>query len=281
MSRKRRQRCEKRETKDKLGVVSNFSDSNRASPSWLRCRELTVQFGSARPAVQSVTCDFEAGKITSLVGPSGCGKTTVLRTLASLQAPTAGTIEVSPPARPERGEIAFVFQQPTLLPWRTAIENVMLPLQLGIDQVDGASTRQRAVEELLAMELREDALERYPHELSGGMRMRVSLARALVTRPTVLLLDEPFAALDDMLRATLGELLHRRWSERPFTMVLVTHNIGEAVISSHRIHVMREGMLATTFENTLAWPRDESLRTSAEYVDLYRGISDSLRGVAL
>ena len=176
--------------------------------------------------------------------------------------------------------MAFVFQQPTLLPWRTAIENVMLPLQLGIDPVDGASIRQRAREELAAMDLREEAFERYPNELSGGMRMRVSLARALVTRPTVLLLDEPFAALDDMLRTTLGELLLRRWTERPFTMVLVTHNIAEAIMLSHRLLVMREAELAMTINNAMEWPRNENQRTSSTFAELYRQVSDSLRGAS-
>lgn len=258
--------------------MESIIETNRVSPSSLRCRDLIVQFGSARAAVQGIDCEFQAGKITSLVGPSGCGKTTVLRSLARLQTPTAGLIEVTPPARAELGQMAFVFQQPTLLPWRTAIENVMLPLQLGIDPVDGSSIRQRASEELTAMELREDAFERYPHELSGGMRMRVSLARALVTRPMVLLLDEPFAALDDMLRATLGELLLKRWAARPFTMVLVTHNIAEAILLSHQILIMREGRLTDAINNPMRWPRSEDQRTTADFVDLYRRVSGSLRG---
>jgi NitT/TauT family transport system ATP-binding protein len=254
------------------------AESKREGPSSLRCREMSVQFANSRPAVDTVSCEFPAGLVTSLVGPSGCGKTTLLRTLARLQAPTAGSIEVVPPARPERGEVAFVFQQPTLLPWRSAMENVMLPLQLGIDPVAGASIRDRARTELLAMELNADSLERLPTALSGGMRMRVSLARALVTRPSVLLLDEPFAALDDMLRTTLCELLLRRWSERPFTIVLVTHNIGEAAMLSHHVLVMRDGKIGQAFDNEMPWPRTEAVRTSPSFGEFYRRISDALRG---
>jgi len=195
-----------------------------------------------------------------------------------LQVPTTGFIEMIPPALAEQGEISFVFQQPTLLPWRSAIENVMLPLQLGIDPVAGESIHDRAREELLAMELDKDALERLPGALSGGMKMRVSLARALVTRPSVLLLDEPFAALDDMLRTTLCDLLLRRWSQRPFTIVLVTHNIGEAAMLSHHVLVMRDGKIGQSFDNDLPWPRTEAVRTSPLFGEFYRRISNALRG---
>ncbi len=259
-------------------VVVAKVETKRVGPSSLRCCELSVQFTRLRSAVDEVSCEFQAGLVTSLVGPSGCGKTTLLRTLARLQTPTSGSIEVDPPARAERGEVAFVFQQPTLLPWRSALENVMLPLQLGIDPVVEASIRDRAREELLAMELDESSLERLPTALSGGMKMRVSLARALVTRPSVLLLDEPFAALDDMLRTTLCELLLRRWSQRPFTMVLVTHNIGEAAILSHHVMVMRDARILHSFDNELPWPRTEVVRTSPQFGEFYRRISAALHG---
>jgi NitT/TauT family transport system ATP-binding protein len=248
------------------------------SPS-LRCDSLTVQFGASRPAVDGVCYEFEAGTITALVGKSGCGKTTLLRSLAQLQQPTSGVIISSPTVDATRGEISFVFQQPTLLPWRTAIDNVALPLHLIANNASKEDIRCRVREELRAMELDEDAFTRFPGELSGGMKMRVSLARALVTRPAVLLLDEPFAALDDMLRGTLGDLLLRRWSERPFTMILVTHNIAEAALLSHRVVVMRQGKMSHTLDNPLPWPRNESLRTSTAFGEFYGRISDSLRDV--
>jgi len=233
---------------------------------------LVVRFGNSPPTIDHIDCEFEAAKITALVGPSGCGKTTLLRALAGLQTATEGRIEIDPPAVPQRGEVAFVFQQPTLLPWRTAIDNVRLPLQLGASPHD-PDADSRAHDELRAMDLDRDAMLRYPRQLSGGMRMRVSLARALVTRPSVLLLDEPFAALDDMLRVKLGELLLARWARTKFTMVLVTHNIGEAAMLSHRVVVMRRGKLIASINNDLPWPRDENVRTSAEFGAFYRRVS--------
>ena len=127
-----------------LQIASSDSDRTAA----LHCHELTVQFGGAPPAVDAVSCEFEAGKVTALVGPSGCGKTTLLRAIARLQRPTSGSIEVTPASGLARGQVAFVFQQPTLLSWRSAVENVMLPLQLGIPCRPGTSYRQSAVDEL-------------------------------------------------------------------------------------------------------------------------------------
>ncbi len=249
----------------------------------LCCRELSVQFGDASPAIDSITWEFAAGKVTSLVGKSGCGKTTLLRSLARLQMPTSGHIEVTPPISTQCGEIAFVFQQPTLLPWRTAIENVMLPIQLGLGHRDSSvsadsSAKHLAARGLASMELDETAWHRYPHELSGGMKMRVSLARALVTEPSILLLDEPFAALDDMLRLTLSELLMRRWEHQQCTMVMVTHHIAEAAMLSHQIVLMQRGRIANVIDNQLPRPRDEAVRTSNAFGELYREISQSLRG---
>lgn len=227
--------------------------------------------------LRGVNCHIPAGEIVSLVGPSGCGKTTLLRVLAGLQVASSGRVEIEPPARASRGEIAFVFQQPTLLPWRSAIENVMLSLQLSGTVVSKPQLRSRAEAELVAMELPGEAFTRFPRELSGGMRMRVSLARALVTGPSVLLLDEPFAALDDLSRSALGELLLRRWEERPFTAVLVTHNIAEAALLSHRVYVLNHGKLGDALIDDLPRPRNESVRTSAEFGRLYREISAALR----
>ncbi len=236
-----------------------------------------MRFAASEEVLRGVNCRFAAGEITSLIGPSGCGKTTLLRALAGLQLPTSGQIAIDPPARASRGEIAFVFQQPTLLPWRTALENVMLALQLCDSAVPQAETRQRAEAELAAMELPAAAFGRFPRELSGGMRMRVSLARAMVTRPSVLLLDEPFAALDDLSRSALGDLLLRRWEARPFTAVLVTHNIAEAALLSHRVLILRAGRIGATIVDDLPRPRTESVRTSADFGRLYRQISAALR----
>lgn len=196
--------------------------------------------------------------------------------MAGLEQPTDGTVSMEPPVQGDCGGIAFVFQQPSLLPWRTAIQNVVLPLDL-IGKGSPANRRETALELLSAVGL-EDAAKRFPSELSGGMKMRVSIARALVTDPHVLLLDEPFAALDDMLRNQLGQLLLELWEKRRFTVVMVTHNIAESVLLSNRIAVMREGTLATIIDNPLPRPRDESTRETVAFGEFYGNVSRALRG---
>ncbi len=196
--------------------------------------------------------------------------------MAGLDQPTDGSVELEPPVPPSQGGVAFVFQAPTLLPWRTALENVMLPLEL-IARRSYAQRRLAAAEMLHAVGLA-DASERFPHQLSGGMKMRVSIARALITDPSLLLLDEPFAALDDMLRNQLGELVRELWQRRRFTAVLVTHNVAESILMSHRIAVMHQGRLSGVVHNPLPQPRSESLRTTAEFGNFYGRIRDALRG---
>ena len=242
----------------------------------LRCRDLGVRFGDQADVLAELNCEFAAGEITSLVGPSGCGKTTLLRVLAGLQPVTDGRVEIDPPARSQAGELAFVFQQPTLLPWRTARDNVTLALELTGRCSSSQTARELAEQELRRMELPAAALDRFPRELSGGMRMRVSLARALVTSPKVLLLDEPFAALDDLSRSSLGDLLLRRWDTSPFTAVLVTHNIAEAALLSHRVFVLTGGRIAAELVDDLPRPRDESVRTSPQFGQFYARISAEL-----
>lgn len=210
-----------------------------------------------------------------MIGPSGCGKTTLLRMIAGLQSPTTGSVILDPPTASQAGGIAFVFQQPTLLPWRTVLENVVLPLQL-----IGRGTRQQrtvAAEKMLDSVGLSHALTRLPHQLSGGMKMRVSIARALVTEPRVLLLDEPFASLDDMLRNQLGELLLDLWGRQRFTAVMVTHNIAESILLSHRVVVMKRGRVSEPIQNPLPRPRTESLKRSAEFGQFYGQVSDALR----
>ncbi len=242
----------------------------------IHCRNATVRFGDGTAAVDAVDLKIQAGEIVSLIGPSGCGKTTLLRSIAGLQRLTDGEVEFRPPADAQAGQIGFVFQQPALLPWASTLENVMLPLEL----VHRGTPRQRrdaAIESLASVKL-EDALHKRPNELSGGMRMRASIARALVTDPGVLLLDEPFAALDDMLRQELGRLLLKLWQSRRFTAVMVTHNIAESIWLSHRIAVMRSGRLESLIENPLPWPRDPAMMRSAEFAEFYGTVSDRLRG---
>lgn len=228
--------------------------------------------------MSEVDLTVQRGEIYSLIGPSGCGKTTLLRLMAELENPTSGTVKIDPPALGRRGQIAFVFQQPTLLPWRTTLGNVMLPLELIAR--GAAEERQQAASEMLDAVGLSEATTRFPHQLSGGMKMRVSIARALVTEPSVLLLDEPFAALDDMLRSQLGELLLELWQRRRFTAVMVTHNIAESILLSHKIVVMREGRSREPIENPLPRPRDETLKRSPDFARFYGRISDALRDVS-
>lgn len=216
-----------------------------------------------------------AGEIVALIGHSGCGKTTLLKLMAGLEQATSGEVTLDPPAVSRRGEIAFVFQQSTLLPWRTALENVMLPLEL-IGHGSAGDRCDRARDMLCTVGL-SAAINRYPRQLSGGMQMRVSIARALVTEPNVLLLDEPFAALDDMLRSQLGELLLELWNERQFTAVMVTHNIAESILLSHQIVVMRDGRSSQPIDNPLPRPRNESLKSSAGFAQFYGHVGDALR----
>lgn len=245
------------------------------------CRDLTVRFHGGFEALTNVSLKIPAGRISTLVGPSGCGKTTLLRVLAGLQDPTSGEVIADPPIRAEDGEIAFVFQQPTLLPWRTAIKNVALPLELlRRSSSSRAKTRRESVE-IAEQMMREvglaDAMHRYPRQLSGGMKMRVSIARALVTQPSVLLLDEPFAALDEVLRDQLGEMLSQLWGQQRFTAVMVTHNISEAILLSHHIVVMQRGQKKEVIDNPLDWPRGEETRSTVGFGELYRHISHSIR----
>ncbi len=244
----------------------------------IRCEDVSVRFANGVVAVKDVTLAVPPAKILSLIGPSGCGKTTILRLMAGLQPATSGRVVIDPAANGRSGEIAFVFQQPSLLPWRTALENVALPLEL-IGRGSRAD-RKSAAQEMLETVGLSDAFDRLPNQLSGGMKMRVSIARALITEPSILLLDEPFAALDDMLRNQLGQLFLRLWQQRQFTAVMVTHNIAESILLSHSISVIKQGYLVATIENSLPHPRDESLRRSPQFGRFYGQVSDVLRGEA-
>lgn len=208
----------------------------------------------------------------SLLGPSGCGKTTLLRIIAGLSEPSAGERRLA--LRPDLagaatptgapGQIGFVFQDPTLMPWSTVIGNVLLPFRLA-GRV-GPAERERAAVELRAVGLA--GFERaYPRQLSGGMRMRVSIARAFVTDPDLLLLDEPFAALDEITRMAINDDLMRLWASRRPTVVFVTHSVFESVYLSTRIAVMtsRPGRIAAELAVDLPQPRERALRTAPAY----------------
>ena len=217
------------------------------------------------------------GEFVSLLGPSGCGKSTALRLIAGLSEPTSGTVRAAPPAVLARGHhpIGFVFQEPTLMPWTTVRENVRLPLKLA--QVPSSQATARVDGALTQVGLSEFA-DSYPRELSGGMKMRVSLARALVTDPDILLMDEPFAALDEITRFRLNNDLLSLWRSLNKTVIFVTHSVFESVYLSQRVLVMtsRPGRIATEIRVGTPEPRGEEFRTSADYAAFCRKVSDAL-----
>jgi NitT/TauT family transport system ATP-binding protein len=241
---------------------------------------VSKQFSNGTLAIRGVDLDLRSGEFVSLLGPSGCGKSTLLRIIAGLGAPSAGTIEWPTAPHSVSGEpqpdLGFVFQDPTLMPWASALKNVMLPLTLA--RVNAREAEGRAAEMLALVGLK--GFEKsYPRELSGGMKMRVSIARALVTHPKILLMDEPFAALDEITRHRLNDDLLALWWQNRFTAVFVTHSVFESVYLSQRIVVMaaRPGRVMADLGNAAPYPRDGLFRTSAEYAHLCRAASETLK----
>jgi NitT/TauT family transport system ATP-binding protein len=233
--------------------------------------QVEVEYGQAGLALGPVDLALSPGEITALVGPSGCGKSTALRLLAGLESPTRG--EVRRTIR--RGESAVVFQSPTLAPWLSARDNVALPLELS--GLPRREARARAEAALARVGLAAAAGSR-PAQLSGGMAMRVSLARALVTEPRLLLLDEPFAALDEITRRALADDVLRLWAETRPAIVFVTHSVEEAVYMASRVVVFSRGPGRIAGEMTVAGPtpRPESFRTTAGFRATVEAVSTVL-----
>ncbi|MPZ57418.1 MAG: ATP-binding cassette domain-containing protein [Rhizobiales bacterium] len=233
-------------------------------------------FANGVVALDNLDLDVREGEFLSLLGPSGCGKSTALRIIAGLSEPTAGRVEWRAGAGARR-QIGFVFQEPTLMPWATVSDNVRLPLKLRGES--GADSAPRVQEALDRVGLAAFA-GAYPRELSGGMKMRVSIARALVTQPTLLLMDEPFAALDEITRFRLNDDLLALWRALGKTIVFVTHSVFESVFLSSRIVVMtrRPGRVFTELAVDAPHLRDARFRTSAEYAALCRMASEALAG---
>ena len=239
----------------------------------IRLRGVAKTYESGIRALGPLDLDIRKGEFVSLLGASGCGKSTALRLIAGLAAPSAGSIDV--PVRQSRHGIGFVFQEPTLMPWTTVRENVRLPLKLA--QVPEAEAASRVAEALAQVGLA-DFVDAYPRELSGGMKMRVSLARALVTSPDVLLLDEPFAALDEITRFRLNNDLLALWRKLGTTIVFVTHSVYESVYLSQRVVVMtsRPGRVHAECHIDPSEPRDDAFRTSVAYAGYCRDVSQAL-----
>ncbi len=246
----------------------------------MHAQSLDVTYEGAIRALAGIGFDIPPGQFVSIVGPSGCGKSTLLRLIAGLVAPTRGDLSVAggsaATARRTAVRLSFVFQDPTLLPWRNVRDNIRLPLELQRTPRHERDPRVAAVLDMVGLSA---FARRFPNELSGGMRMRVSLARALVTEPELLLLDEPFGALDDMTRQMLNEELMNLWNRRRWTGIFVTHNISEAVFLSERILVMspRPGRIVADLRVPFDAPRRHELRAQAEFARLTGEVAACLR----
>jgi len=243
----------------------------------LELSDVGKHFDNGTVALAGVTLSIARGAFISLLGASGCGKSTVLRLIAGLTQPTRGTISwPQAPSPRRRAALSYVFQEPTLMPWATALKNVMLPLALSGVTAKVAQTRAQEALELVGLS---GCANSYPRELSGGMKMRVSLARAMVTRPEILLLDEPFAALDEITRAKLNSDLLQLWTERGFTAVFVTHSVFEAVYLSQRVVVFaaRPGRVFADCPIAGESNRGEAFRTSVAYIEQCAGLSAKLK----
>ena len=232
------------------------------------------RFANGVEALADVRLSVRRGSFIAVVGPSGCGKSTLLRLLAGLDTATAGRLDWHAEA-PKAGDIGFVFQEPTLLPWASVRDNVYLPLRL---EGQARAAAAGAVDDAIRLVGLDGFADSLPQQLSGGMRMRVSVARALVTRPRLLLMDEPFAALDEITRFRLNDDLLRIWAASGSTVLFVTHSVFEAVYLAERVLVMspRPGRLVADIPVDLPFPRPPELRTDAAYGAICRAVSARL-----
>jgi NitT/TauT family transport system ATP-binding protein len=239
----------------------------------LRMERVAKVFGTDVVALRGMSLQVDEGDFISLLGPSGCGKSTALRLIAGLMHPTSGRIDWT--GEHGTGDLGVVFQEPTLMPWATVADNVWLPLRLR-----GRSYHEVRDEVLAALRLvgLEKFLGAYPRELSGGMKMRVAIARAMVTNPRLILMDEPFAALDEITRFRLNDDLLEMKAKTGATIVFVTHSVFESVFLSDRIVVMaaRPGRVIEELTVEAPYPRTEEFRTSTEYARHCRAASDAL-----
>jgi NitT/TauT family transport system ATP-binding protein len=252
-------------------ILAESATAAATAPRLVRLEGVAKTFANGTVALTGVDLEVRRGEFLSLLGPSGCGKSTILRLLADLTGPSAGWINWGE----KEHELGFVFQEPTLMPWASVFNNVWLPLRL---KGQSRSAAEPAIMDALAKVGLSGFAKAYPRELSGGMKMRVSIARALVTRPALLLMDEPFAALDEITRNKLNDDLVALKCELGATVVFVTHSVYESVYLSDRIVVMapRPGRVVAEIEIPAPLPRDEDFRLSALYAERCRETSAAL-----
>jgi NitT/TauT family transport system ATP-binding protein len=240
---------------------------------------VTKRFRNAAIAVQNVSITVERGEFVTFLGPSGCGKSTLLKLVSGLSPVSEGALRVNG-MTPEsaRSLVSFIFQDATLLPWRTVEKNVGLGMEL---EHSARQARKERVAQMLELVGLSHVARHYPRQLSGGMKMRASIARALVSRPRILLMDEPFAALDEMARDRLNEELLRLYSEQKWTVLFVTHSVAEAVFLSTRVVILaaHPGRVAHQIKVDLPWPRTAETRESKAFEEQVTQASRMLRGV--
>jgi NitT/TauT family transport system ATP-binding protein len=241
----------------------------------IRLEQIEKRFASGLLALSDVSMQVGTHEFVTLLGPSGCGKSTVLRLAAGLDQPTAGSISAPALAPEAAADTAYVFQDATLMPWASVFDNVWLPLRLA--GVPRAQATERIGTALQSVGLK-DFAQAFPAELSGGMKMRASIARALVTQPRVLLMDEPFAALDEFTRQKLNGDLLDWWQARPLAVLFVTHSVFEAVFLSQRVLVMgaRPGRVVAEVAIDEPYPRSAAFRTSTRYAEVCAQVTQAL-----
>jgi len=256
-------------------MVSGKHRMNQLTPEALTDSSLVISnvrrsFRGGVVAIENVAFSVKSGEFLAILGPSGCGKSTLLRIIAGLDEPTSGSI-----SGVDRSQIAYVFQDPHLLPWRNVLRNVALPLELrGVPKASRFAMAREAIEKVGLSE----AIKRYPAQLSGGMRMRVSLARALVTEPRLLLMDEPFAAVDEITRQQLAEQLRELWRSQGMTVIFVTHSTTEATFLAQRAIVLtrRPGRVVMDHAIDLPSHRQNMLRGEVEFARQTRVLLEAL-----
>jgi NitT/TauT family transport system ATP-binding protein len=262
-----------------MAEVTLRQQSVGATGSAISVERLSKRFSGAVAdlwALHEVNCTVQTGEFVALVGESGCGKTTLLRLIAGLDTPTTGRVLLgNQVVQGPRREVGFVFQRPVLLAWRTVLDNVLLPVEL--TRGAHAEARQRAFELLTLLGLRDFAGHR-PHQLSGGMQQRVALARALLLYPSILLMDEPFGALDAITREQLNLELLKMWHQGEQTVVFITHDITEAVFLADRVLLMsrRPGTIVHAFPVPLPRPRTLEMRFERRFTDLCHAIHQAM-----